>query len=184
MKEEEIEQIAQEYEQGLYRGGKGGGGGKVAAGPGSVTAKADKLQKREEGEENRALIILAGLKTETRQINPRDDEGWRRYGEWVEESIEGEDYEPIKAEIEEERSRSSGAGGQNVQKNETKVMLKHKTSGNMAVVQNERSLSQNQAEAVIILKRRLNEHLLSWRQLKKLKKENFSIKEVVGSLRD
>jgi peptide chain release factor 2 len=72
--------------------------------------------------------------------------------------IEGNDEIVIRPEdIEIEVYKSSGAGGQNVQKNMTAVRIIHLATGMVVTCQNERSQTQNRESALKVLRSRLFE---------------------------
>ncbi len=71
--------------------------------------------------------------------------------------VEDVDVPIPESDLEIEVFRSSGAGGQNVQKNSTAVRITHKPTGMVVACQDERSQLQNKLRALGILKARIYE---------------------------
>jgi peptide chain release factor 2 len=70
---------------------------------------------------------------------------------------EGEEVEIKPQDIKIDTYKSAGAGGQNVQKNETAIRVTHLSTGIVVTCQNERSQTQNRETALKILRAKLFE---------------------------
>jgi peptide chain release factor 2 len=127
----------------------------------------------------------AGLKSVTFEVHGKQAYGWLRAERGVHRLVRISPYDAQKRrqttfalvevlpevdddttfelnwdEIDVENFRSSGAGGQHVQKTNSAVRLTHRPTGIVVAIQNERSQTQNRQVAEKVLKGRLLERAL------------------------
>jgi len=77
--------------------------------------------------------------------------------------------------------KSSGAGGQNVQKNETAIRIRHIPTGIVVTCQNERSQTQNRENALKVLRARLYELKVAEREKERAAIKGEHIKAEFGN---
>jgi peptide chain release factor 2 len=110
------------------------------------------------------------------RLSPFDSSS-RRHTSFAKVEVWPDVAEEIEIEINEkdleiQRFKASGAGGQHVQKNETAIRIRHIPTGFVVSCQNQRSLTQNMESAMNVLKSQLYEL--------EQRKQNEAISELKG----
>ncbi|MDZ7843677.1 MAG: peptide chain release factor-like protein [Anaerolineales bacterium] len=170
------------YEEKYIQKGGGSGEGKKDGGrKGKKTLQALKRNQREKARERRQEEARGSLKNVLADL-PQPDNREReklileRYTNWLNRALRGK-FRVKKTHLEESRSKSSGPGGQHVNKRETQVSLTHIPSGIRAESAQTRSQRRNRKLAKQQLEDRLRDHLEDW-QTYLGDKQQVSLEEV------
>jgi len=155
------------YEDQYLETGGGGSGGKDKGGKGKKTIQNIKRQQRIQTLQQRGDELEAALR-EVLDGFPEFDTGEKEeqflleYSSWIEANLSH--FGPLDiSQIEVNFSKSGGPGGQNVNKRETKVALRHKPTWIRVVNDQTRSQGKNRELALELLRKHLENHLLDWR---------------------
>jgi len=150
-----------DYEDQLIKKG-GGGGGSDPSKKGSRTIRALKNQGKLSTQEERRKITVEKLTRVLVGIRTGDDAILEEYLVWLEHHS-GESYKFDPKEVEISFARSSGPGGQNVNRRETKVSLTHKPTLIRVSCEETRSQGKNRQLAQDRLQQCVQDHLNDWR---------------------
>lgn len=142
-------------------GGKGGGGkGKKTLQDIKRQQRAGSLQQRREELEDALIDVLDGFPEF--ESDDKENQFLQEYVAWVETNLTR--LGPLDpAQVEVAFSKSGGPGGQNVNKRETKVAIRHKPTQIRVVNDQTRSQSDNRALAEDLLHKQLEDHLRDWK---------------------
>jgi len=149
---------------------KGGGGGKSSSEKdrqGQKTRRAARRRQikhsRERQRQQAREKLLKVIKNFPDFDHPKAQEQFlKNYAGWVNRFLEM----PLQmdpSELEFSTSKSSGPGGQNVNKRETRVALRHIPTWTRAVSDQARTQRKNRKKSRRILKEQLQDHLDHWR---------------------
>lgn len=147
------------------KGKAGGGKTKRFKYHGKKTANAIVLENIENSMEHRMEKSLEKIKKDLETFDFNDEEKVERYYKWLRSAYykEGDLYD--EEDLEEKFTRSTGAGGQGVNKVNTAVVMKHLPTNIQIENQETREQVQNRDNARDILNIRLKEHVGYWKSL-------------------
>lgn len=148
----------------------GGGGGRKGGNPighGNKTVREIEKQNIENAKENRMEDAIKEIHKELETIDLSSEEDRNRYLEWLSANFSkgyGEDLYQEK-ELEEKMVRASGPGGQNVNKVNSAVEIKHLPTGIEVKNKESRNQPENRDAAREHLNGRLGAHIDSWKNI-------------------
>jgi hypothetical protein len=149
------------------RGGHGGGK-KKDKGPtkSSETASKEQLARLKLERQKHSEVQIQSYIAETWKSFDEPDKTRRigNYAKWMEKASREKHLTLNLDEVRIKDKRSSGAGGQNVQKNSTAINVTHIPTRISASSQDERSQLQNKESSLAELRLRLNSHLDLWKE--------------------
>jgi len=175
-----------EWEDENLRQKVGGGGGSGNGKKGKKTLKAirkeqvNKFDNDRKGQLKKSIILVVSefpkLKT-----SQEAESYMKQYIEWINSSLNKEELD-LSSETEFETSRSSGPGGQNVNKRSTKVSLKHTPTNIRSESSSNRNQLRNREEAERLLEEKVSKHIDDWKEYLNGKKLSAEILVSVASL--
>ncbi len=135
---------------------------------GKKTRNAIKNENTEQGRENRIQsaketvksVVTKLLESKKSALNTLDD-----YISWVNLCIENKEIYMEENDIKFETSKSGGAGGQNVNKVESRARARHIITGIFSESGQERDQPKNKVLAVESLASKLQQHLNAWKTI-------------------
>lgn len=166
--EDELWEIEDDL-SGVGEKGTGGNGSKNEH-KGPKTSREISNSTKENAEKNRVGEAMINLKKDLEHFPYKDcskeklPEFVNKYSTWVTKSLEDKYpfFTNLETEVEYSQSRSSGPGGQNVNKTSTAVIVKHPLTGIYARSEDSREVPINKRESLSKLLTRLESHIKNW----------------------
>lgn len=152
-----------EFEEEFFKKSGGGGGSKKEdSKKGKKTLKEIKREQSQATKKKNKEGALGNIRKVVSKIS-KEDNLVLNYIDWVNDVLTTSERPLLKEEeVVLETAKSSGAGGQNVNKRETKVIITHRPT-NIRVENSEtRSQETNRAKAEQKLEEKLQKHINDW----------------------
>jgi protein subunit release factor B len=152
----------------LINAGRRGGGGGSTGKKGDKTISSIRREAVERHEatnvQEASTRILDVISKFPKLKNSQEEDAFvQAYIDWVNRAFKTGTSLVMGSEVSKITSKSGGPGGQNVNKRETRVQLRHIPTNIRAESSETRDQKQNEAKAAGKLREQLQEHLQDWR---------------------